>query len=248
MPFSNGLQIPQPPRPFHYSATAFFPDPLSFEDDSPDHLIRLGQSCNVCSAVTKWIVHKLECMIARAADCQRCTEIKEGIQHHTTVAELEESCRSGCHMCARIWNSLLCSDNYDIDRLRASGKVFLMPVQLQRSRSQALFRTTVQWQRRQIGDSLFILRWDSGDAGSPQSFPLPQSPDIRSTRTASRAGWGLIHGWIQQCVSNHPECSRSADCILPNRLLQVTHQADREPRYTVRLVNSKATTKSSSKN
>lgn len=182
---------PQPPRPIHRSLTAFLPGPHDFEDASPGNLIRIGQLCDVCGVVRGWMVHRTECL-AEPGDRPMCSQTEgDGIPHYKTVAELEESYQSGCHMCTQVWTSLLWHPDGEIGHLRLSGKMSLQAPLPRRDWPECLKVVTHGPGTEWIGNPL-MLGWvsDNGDGECSQTFALTQSaaaickrsPSISSSR------------------------------------------------------------------
>ncbi|KAK3352221.1 heterokaryon incompatibility protein-domain-containing protein [Lasiosphaeria hispida] len=246
---------PQPPRPFQRSITAFLPDPLDFEDDSPGELIQVGQLCDICSPLRDWTMHRKTCTTALAS-CRKCSMGKERIWHHTTGAKLEESYRNGCHMCTQIWCCLLQDPDHEPGLLRTAGQVWLAPhksLELHWANGKGpwpvFWNVHVQGRRGQwIGTGL-QLNWHDGhrETTDSRSFARHDPGPWRSTRTASSFSWDLINSWIRQCVSSHPQCADSTDSVLPTRLLQVIRGTNMgEARYTIRLVDTATISNSNS--
>ena len=110
----------------------------------------------------------------------------DGIPHYKTVAELEESYQSECHMRTQVWRSLLGHPDGEMGHLRLSGKMSPQAPLPRRDWPECLKVVTQGPGTEWIGNPL-MLGWisDNGDGECSQTFALTQSAAAMCKRSPS---------------------------------------------------------------
>lgn len=87
--------LPQPPRPSH----GFIDFASNWDNGSVGERIQVGQLCGLCIKIRDWLVHIDNCNKRR---CKTRSLYNDRIPHHDTAAKVEESFKSGCHICTHL--------------------------------------------------------------------------------------------------------------------------------------------------
>lgn len=217
------MPLPQNSRPIHLFRD-FLPDSLGPNDCT----IEIGVLCEPCSRIQDWLTTNWD------TACQAARLDREFV-HHESGVKLEDSFKSGCHMCTHIWYSLTETENNldhnsqlkrrmaRLTKLRRGNQVSVSvrrPSSVRRLQGALLgLQGHVQLEKTRSHGSILILKLRKKDTSAIGEGTGAAA--LGQTRTASAASFAQVKRWIRQCTQSHRSCQQTPARALPRRLLKI---------------------------